>query len=97
MTLLPGKAYHVTVSGNITEIIPENGETFELGEVQNRVDGYIEVVRLNDVQIMIVNEEGKFSKEYNPSASAIAELHKAIQRDDYICGDVVICPSAMLP
>ncbi len=97
MILLPEKSYHVTVSGSVVEITPKNGRTFELEEVQSRVDGYIEIVRLNDKQIMIVNEEGKFSKEYNPFASAIADLNHAIRQGDYICGDVVICPSEMLP
>ncbi len=97
MELIPTKAYHITVQGCISEISPENGTTFELEEVQKRVDGYIEVVYLGDTQIMIVNEDGKFNKEYNPFATAIAQLHHSLWGNDYICGDVVICPSEMLP
>lgn len=96
MELLPDKAYHITVAGMITEIRPADGEGFELDEVQSRVEGYIEVVRINDDQIMIVNEEGKFGKPYNVFATAIAHLNKAIGNRDYICGDVVLCPSSML-
>ena len=96
MELLPDKAYHITVAGKIEEIRPANGEDFELEDVQSRVEGYIEVVRINDDQIMIVNEEGKFSKPYNVFATAIAQLNHAIGSRGYICGNVVLCPSSML-
>ena len=97
MELQPAKAYLITVGGNINEIFPENGETFELEEAQAHVEGYIEIVHLTKDQIMIVNEEGKFDKEYNPIATGIADLHRALWSGDYICGNVVICPSPMLP
>lgn len=97
MVMISTKAYHVPVDGRIVEIFPENGKTFELEEVQSKVDGYIEVIRLTDEQIMIVNEEGKFCKEYNALATGIADIHHALRAGDYICGDIVICPSAMLP
>lgn len=97
MVMIPTKAYHVPVDGRIVEIFPENGKTFELEEVQSKVDGYIEVIRLTDEQIMIVDEEGKFRKEYNALATGIADIHHALRAGDYICGDIVICPSAMLP
>lgn len=97
MELLPTKAYQITTGGEITELSPRNGATFELDEVQKAVEGYIEVVRLTDEQIMIVNEEGKFDKKYNAFATAIAHLHRAIPILDYICGNAVICPSEMLP
>lgn len=97
MELQPINAYKITVGGDISEISPKNGKTFELEEVQAYVEGYIEVVQLNKDQIMIVNEEGKFDKEYNAIATGIADLHKALWSGDYICGNVVICPSPMLP
>lgn len=97
MELLPNKAYHITVEGSVTETSPLNGKTFELEEVQKMVEGLIEIVYLSDEQIMIVNETGKFDKEYNPFATAIAQLYGAITSRDYICGNVVICPSPMLP
>ena len=56
MELLPEKAYHIAVDGTIIEITPANGETFELQEAQKYVEGYIEIVYLNDRQIMVVNE-----------------------------------------
>lgn len=96
MELLPVNAYFITEKCEISRIKPENGNEFELSEVQRYVDGYIEVVRLTDEQIMIINEEGKFSKGCNLIATAIAHLHGAIGQYDYIAGDAVICPSKML-
>lgn len=96
MELIPTKAYHISVDGSITEIAPENGTDFSLEEAQAHVGGYIEVVRLTGEQIMIVNEDGKFNKSYNPIASGIADLHNAIAKGDYISGEVVICPDYML-
>lgn len=95
MKLEPTKAYHITVEGSIEEISPNGGNGFELAEVQKIVEGYVEVVHLNDRQIMIVNEEGKFDKAYNPFATALARLYHALWEGDYICGNVVICPCSM--
>lgn len=96
MELSPTKAYHITVDGGIEEIMPNNGIEFQLEEVQARVEGYIEIVYLTKDQIMIVNEEGKYDKKYNVIATGIANLHQALWKDDFICGNVVICPSMML-
>lgn len=97
MDLLHDKAYSITVNGDITNITPENNKEFRLDEAQKKVDGYIEIVYLNKKQIMIINEEGKLSKKYNPFATAIAKLYHAIWDNDFICGDVVVCPTEMLP
>lgn len=97
MELMPNRAYHITVEGSVTETSPLNGKTFELEEAQKMVEGLIEIVYLHGEQIMIVNENGKFGKRYNPVATAIAHLHGSITSRDYICGNVVICPSPMLP
>lgn len=96
MELLPVNAYLITEKCEVSQITPKNGEEFELEEAQRYVDGYIEIVHLTEKQIMIINEEGKFTKNCNQIATAIAHLHNAIGRGDYIAGDVVICPSKML-
>ncbi len=96
MELLPDKAYLIRENGDIKPIMPSNGTDFELAEMQGYVAGFIEVVHLSDNQIMVVDEEGKFSKGGNVFATAIADLHKAIRSNDYIAGDAVICPSDML-
>ena len=62
MKMLPTNAYLITEKCGVSQIKPENSKEFKLAEVQKYVDGYIEIVRLNDEQIMVVNEEGKFTK-----------------------------------
>ena len=96
MKLEPNNAYLIAEEDEITRVNPKNGTDFKLEEIQKHVDGYIEVIRLSDVWIMIVNEEGKFSKGYNSIATALAHLHHAIGSEDFIAGDAVICPSTML-
>ena len=63
-----------------TEIIvhPKNGTDFKLEKAQKFVDGYVEVVNLRNGTILIVNEEGKFTKQPNRRATEIALEHKAI-------------------
>lgn len=96
MTLERDRAYLIDVAGVIVDVTPDNG-TFELEEAQRHVEGYIEVVYLNEEYIMIVNEEGKFGKEYNSVATGVAILHNALLSGDFISGNAVVCPSKMLP
>lgn len=96
MEILPTNAYLISEECEVSQISPKDGRNFELEEAQKYVDGYIEIVRLSEKQIMIVNEEGKFIKGCNQIATAIAHLHHAIEQRDYIAGDVVICPTKML-
>lgn len=97
MELKENTAYHITVQGEIAEIAPKNGRDFQLEEAQSLVEGYIEVLFLNSDWIMIINEDGKFSKEYNQKATQIAHSWQAIRWNDYICGDVIVCLSKQLP
>ena len=75
---------------------PSNGTDFSLAELQEAVDGKIEIIRLTDVVIMVVNDEGKFTKHVNAVATILALLNGAIFRTDYVCGDVLLCPSDMV-
>ncbi|MBD5199398.1 MAG: DUF3846 domain-containing protein [Bacteroidales bacterium] len=95
MELNPKKAYLITTSGSVTEITPRDGREFELEEAQVRVEGYVEIVQLSEEVIMIINEEGKYTKGLNAVATGIANSHGALWYGDYICGNVVICPSRM--
>ena len=79
MEMDPKKSYLVSVDGSVTENPPINGKEFELEEVQKYVDGYIQIVQLNDRQIMIVNENGKIEGlRYNVIATGIAEMFRAL-------------------
>lgn len=96
MNLKANKAYLLVSDGDAREIVPENGRDFQLKEAQKYVDGLIEVIHLTGNLIMIINEEGKLSKPYNPTATITAHASKAIRDDDYIAGDAIICFSDML-
>lgn len=92
----PASAYLLAANGVARSITPENGTDFQLEEAQGYVDGYIEVIHLTDEVILIINEEGKFSKPFNSTATVIAHACKAVRKDDYIAGDAIICLSEML-
>lgn len=81
----------IKTTGEILEISPKNGINFQLDELQKYVDGYIEIVNLNNGEILVVNEEGKFVEEINEKATDIAHNNQAIFSSDYIAGNVVLC------
>lgn len=81
----------IKTDGTIVEVTPQNGTDFKLEELQKIVGGYIEVLRLTDNEIMVANEEGKFCCAYNHEATQIAKEYETIYKNDYICGDVLIC------
>ena len=65
---------------------PKNGKDFQLEELQKIVGGYIEIVRLSNSRIMVVNEEGLiYDLPYNAEAS--------LEAMDVIVGDVLVCDS----
>ena len=78
-------------NGEITEICPSNGSDFQLEELQEYVGGYIDIVNLDNGNIMVVNDDGKFTCELNDKATDMAHYNHAIFADDYISGDVVVC------
>lgn len=77
-------------------IFPANGSDFQLEELQGYVDGRIEIINLTDKVIMVLNEEGKDVLPLNVMATVMAKARRAIFPWDYICGDVVMCPSGMV-
>jgi hypothetical protein len=83
------------VDGTIKKIEPQNGNTFSLEEMQNFVDGYIEVVNMGTKKFMIVNEEGKISGL--PVNFMATELHKKQKGyHELIVGDVIICDKSYI-
>ena len=81
----------IKTNGQILEVQPQNGTDFQLEEMQAIVNGYIEMVPLHNGEIMIVNEEGKFTCSENYTATFVAKHYNVITNDDYIFGDVLIC------
>ena len=58
------------VDGDSEEVQPRNGIDFSLEELQKIVGGYIEIVKVSNRQIMVVDNEGKLKgKPVNLMAS----------------------------
>lgn len=74
---------------------PADGKHFTLAEVQKFVGGYVELLRLPDGHVMLINEEGKLKGlPENGLATKLALEAHAIADTDWICGPVLVCPEA---
>lgn len=73
----------------VEAIRPDNDTDFSYKELQGYVGGYIEIVRLPNSYILVVDEEGRLkNKKLNKKASELA--------GQPIVGDVVLCNSKMV-
>lgn len=59
-------------NGDTSDVQPLNGTDYQLDELKKFVDGYIEIVNLNERFIMVVNEEGMRDKPVNKLATLLA-------------------------
>lgn len=67
-------------------IRPDNGTDFTLSELHKYIGGYIEIVRVDEKYVLVVDEEGRLkNKPINKFASKIA--------NQVIVGDAVLCKS----
>lgn len=87
----------IKVDGTIIEVVPENGKTFEIDEIKRHLgmgkDDLIQIVDMGDT-LMVIDEEGKLKDlPFNPMATEIAHMYRAIFSADYISGDALICNS----
>ncbi len=64
----------IKINGEKENIEPENGKVFTLKELQQTVNGLIEIVYLNEDKLMVVDEEGLLKADpcLNIEASKIA-------------------------
>ena len=77
-------------NGEVIETSPKNGTYYTLEELKEIVGGYIEIVRLNKNEIMVVNEDGKLNNlPYNKKATGLLRLRT--NTDDFIVGDALVC------
>lgn len=74
---------------------PKNGTTFELEEMQEIVGGYIEIIRLNDGQIIVVNEEG-LPQGLPVNIEATNILRRDHSTTQYIVGTAIVCDADMV-
>ena len=74
---------------------PKNGKTFELDELQGIVGGWIEIVRLKDGRIIVIDEDGK-SKGKAVNIPATNIMRRDHYTTDYIVGTAIVCDSDMV-
>lgn len=80
----------ITAAGAISEVQPKNGKFFELDELQKIVEGYFEIIKLDNEQLMVVNEDGKLDDlPYNFFATQMYQ--RSTKALDYIVGNVLVC------
>lgn len=85
---------HGITFNTMEDVEPRNGKDFRLSELQEFVGGYIEIVRLKDDKIMVVNEEGALEPDkykFNATASGIKMESHGFYEGIY--GNVLICNS----
>lgn len=80
-------------NGTKQEIHPKNGTDFKLDELQEYVDGYIDIIDLRNGEILVINDDGKERYPTNKAATKLALEHGAIYVWDWIDGNVVHCKS----
>ena len=79
--------YFISTSVEPQKVSPQKGSHYTLKELQAYVEGYIEIVYVEDNVIMVVNEEGMLrDMHFNPIASKIARQP--------IFGNALLCLSS---
>ena len=82
-------------NGKLEDVQPNNGNVFTLEEIQGFVGGYIEIVKLHDNALFVMNEDGKRENlSPNIPATSLAHGRQAIRPDDIIVGTVLLCTPA---
>lgn len=91
------KNHIIKANGEKIEVAPKFGNSFTLEELQEYVGGYIEIVRLTDKYLMVVNEEGRLlNLPFNHEATDVARYHKAIYPNDMIVGNALIVEESLI-
>ena len=74
------KAVLITPRGEKQEAIPKDGVAFTVRELQDLIQGFVEIVDIDDELIMVYDVEGaEKGKIYNETATRI--LYRAYQED----------------
>jgi len=71
-------------NGKTSTILPQNGDKFSLDELQQIVDGFIEIIQVNEQGWLVMDEDGKLKK--------MSENKKASDNFNYpLLGNVILC------
>ena len=76
-------------NGEVVPVQPKNGTDFQIDELNELVEGYIEIIRPPSQQgaIMVINEEGKLKGlPFNLLATMTYQVP-----NDYVVGNALLC------
>lgn len=93
------KAKLLKVSGEVMEIEPKNGTDFKPDELYKHLQcSLVEVININQDDIMVVDEEGKWASNnvINVNATVLAQENRAIVFWDYVVGNAIVCNRKMI-
>ncbi len=80
----------IRTNGTTEILFPKNGTDFKLEELQEIVEGYIELISIPPFYYMVVNEEGALIK------LPVNELASSIYNHGPIFGNVLVCEKDMV-
>lgn len=93
------KAKLLKANGEVVEIEPKNGTNFTLDELYAHLQcALVEVINLNQDDIMVIDEEGKWASYngVNVNATKCAQKNQAITSWNYIAGNAIVCNRKMI-
>ena len=90
------KATLILTDGTSQEVVPANGKTFTLAELQAFVGGYIEIHHMPAArQVIVINEDGRAEHLPTNDKATIAAYHlHTCQRG--VLGNALICDSDLI-
>lgn len=92
--LQPDKAYLFQVGQPPVEVVPTNERDFQLKQLYELLEcDMVQVIQIATGHYMILDEESKYTKAVNDSATALACT--VLMPGDYIAGAALICPPSM--
>lgn len=81
--------------GREESVIPRNRKYFTLFEMQQYVNGLIQILPLGE-KLMVCNEEGKINGSCQPNWKATDEWVKENGATDVIYGNALICDPVLI-
>jgi len=91
------QAILVMPNGKTEHVNPKNGTDFSLEELQGFVDGYVQIINMQNGERMVVNEEGKIRNlPINETATLFAKFKSGIMPNDYIVGTALVCHKSQI-
>lgn len=80
----------ITCDGREEQVAPINGNDYQLRELQGFVNGYIEVLRLDNNTLIVVNEEGAVNG-MDLNVNAMRLINARYNINFCLFGNVLIC------